>query len=114
MLTSLRQYHGASAGFDCRKNIINNHRVALLVELKVDGNTLFRDSLPPKGFAKDFPSNVHRRFAVEPGAHRIEARLRDSDRRDGFDYEGAVEATLVPRQSLAIEFRAAKGGFVFR
>ena len=97
-----------------RKQVCPRERVALLVELEVDGNTLFRDSLPPKGFAKDFPSHVHRRFAVEPGVHRIEVRLRDSDRRDGFDYAGATETTLAPRQSLAIEFRAAMGGFVFR
>jgi hypothetical protein len=96
-----------------RKLVCPRERVALLVELKVDGNTLFRDSLPPQGFAKDFPSHIHRRFAVEPGARRIEVRLRDSNRRDGFDYEGAAEATLAPRQSLAIDFRAA-GGFSFR
>jgi hypothetical protein len=97
-----------------RKQVCPRERVALLVELKVDGNVLFRDALPPKGLAKDFPSHIHRRFAVEPGAHRIEVRLRDSNRREGFDYEGATEATLVSRQSLAIEFRAAAGGFTFR
>ena len=96
-----------------RKQVCPRARVALLIELKVDGNTLFHESLPAKGFAKDFPSNIHRRFAVEPGARRIEVRLRDSARRDGFDYEGTAEATLVPRQSLGIEFRAARGGFVF-
>lgn len=89
-------------------------RVPLLVELTVDGKTLFRDSLPPKGFAQDFPSHIHRRFPVEPGTRRIEVRLRDSDRRDGFDYESAAEMALEPRQSAAIGFRAAAGGFVFR
>jgi hypothetical protein len=97
-----------------RKQVCPRARVPLLVELKVDGYTLFQDSLPPKGLAKDFPSSIHRRFAIAPGAHRIEVRLRDSDRRDGFDYEGATEATLAPRQSFGIEFRAAMGGFVFR
>jgi hypothetical protein len=97
-----------------RKLVCPRERVPLLVELTVDGNVLFRDSLPPQGFAKDFPSHVHRRFAIEPGVRRIEARLRDSNRREGFDYESATETTLVPRQSLAIEFRAAAGGFVFR
>ncbi|MCC7017758.1 MAG: hypothetical protein IT564_11210 [Rhodospirillales bacterium] len=97
-----------------RKLVCPRERVALLIELKVDGNVLFRDALPPKGLAKDFPSHIHRRFAVEPGARRIEVRLRDSNRREGFDYAGATEATLAPRQSLAIEFRAAAGGFTFR
>ena len=89
-------------------------RVPLLVELKVDGNTLFRESLPPKGFAGDFPSHIHRRFPIEPGEHRIEVRLRDSNRSEGFDYENTAAMTLGPRQSAAIGFRAAAGGFVFR
>jgi hypothetical protein len=97
-----------------RKLVCPRGRVALLVELEVDGKILFRESLPPKGFAKDFPSNVHRRFVVPPGTHRIEARLKDSPRGEGFDYHGATEVTLAPRQSLAIDFRAATGGFVFR
>jgi hypothetical protein len=97
-----------------RKQICPRERVALLVELEVDGKILFRESLPPQGFAKDFPSHVHRRFPVAPGAHRIEVRLRDSPRQDGFDYRGATEATLASRQSLVVDFRAAAGGFVFR
>ncbi len=88
-------------------------RVPLLVEFKVDGNTLFREWLEPKGFAKDFPSHIHRRFAVEPGTRRIEVRLRDSNRSEGFDYERSAEMTLGPRQSAAIGFRAASGGFLF-
>jgi hypothetical protein len=97
-----------------RKQACPRERVALLVELEMDGKILFRESLPPQGFAKDFPSHIHRRFAVEPGTHRIAVRLRDSLRHDGFDYQGETETTLVPRQSLAIDFRAAIGGFVFR
>ena len=97
-----------------RKSDCPRARVPLLVELKVDGNTLFRDSLPPKGFAGDFPSHVHRRFAIEPGTHRIEVRLRDTNRSEGFDYENAAEMTLAPRQSAAIGFRASAGGFLFR
>lgn len=89
-------------------------RVPLLVELNVDGVLLFHESLPPKGFAKDFPSHVHRRFVVEPGKRRIDVRLRDSNRSEGFDYESTVEMTLGPRQSAAIGFRAASGGFLFQ
>ena len=97
-----------------RKVVFPRERVALLVELEVDCKILFRESLPPQGIAKDFPSHVHRRFVVAAGPHRIDVRLRDSLRREGFDYRGSTEATLTPRQSLAIDFRAATGGFVFR
>ena len=44
----------------------------------------------------------------------IEAKLRDSKRSGGFDYETRVEAELKPWQNLAIDFNAEKGGFLFR
>jgi hypothetical protein len=42
------------------------------------------------------------------------ARLRDSDRSEGFDYERTGVLELAPAQSLAIDFRAEMGGFVLR
>ena len=48
------------------------------------------------------------------GRHELIARLRDSDRRDGFDYERTAMVELAPAQSVAIDFRPEMGGFVFR
>jgi hypothetical protein len=42
------------------------------------------------------------------------ARLKDSDRPGAFDYEMRAQVTLVPQQSLAVDFRADAGGFVLR
>jgi hypothetical protein len=96
-----------------RLKVCPRRRVPLLVELEIDGKILYRESLPPSGLSGDFPSHVHRRFAVEPGAHHLTVRLRDSNRAEGFDYERSTEMTLAPRQSFAIDFRAAANGFVF-
>lgn len=96
-----------------KPSVCPRERVALLVELTLDGALLFRASLPPGGLAGDIPSQVHRRFTVEPGSHRITARLRDSDRSEGFDYERSEEVVLDERQSFVIDFRSDRGGFVF-
>ncbi len=86
-------------------------RVSLLVELQLDDEILFRASLAPSGFAGDGASSVYERFAVMPGQHRLRARLRDSRREEGFDYELDERVDLVPGQHLVIDFRAGTGGF---
>jgi hypothetical protein len=44
----------------------------------------------------------------------IEAKLRDSKRAEGFDYDKRLVAELKPWQNLAIDFDSEKGGFLFR
>lgn len=96
-----------------RLKVCPRQRVSLLVEMEIDGKPVYREWLKPSGLSGDFPSHAHRRFAVDPGPHRIAIRLRDSARAEGFDHEAATETILVARQNLAIDFRAAVGGFTF-
>lgn len=86
-------------------------RVSLLVELQLDDEILYKASLAPSGFAGDGASSVYKRFAVAPGQRRLRARLRDSRREEGFDYELDERVDLVPGQHLVIDFRAGTGGF---
>ena len=41
------------------------------------------------------------------------ARLRDSDREEGFDYKRDAIIELVPGQNLVVDFRSEMGGFLF-
>ena len=88
-------------------------RMPLLVELLLDGEVLYRSELAPSGLAGDGASTVYQKFSVEAGSHRLMARLRDSDRSEGFDYEGEVDVTLEPSQNFVVDFKATQGGFVF-
>ncbi len=88
-------------------------RVPLLVELELDGEILCRDKLPPSGLSRDGASTAYRKFPVPAGSHRLVARLRDSRRAEGFDYEKAADITLSPRQNFVIDFRPELGGFLF-
>lgn len=96
-----------------RLKVCPRQRVSLLVEMEIDGKPVYREWLKPAGLSGDFPSHAYRRFAVDPGPHRITIRLRDSARAEGFDHEAAAETILVSRQNFAIDFRAAVGGFTF-
>lgn len=92
----------------------SRERLPVVVELMLDGETIYRASLPPTGLAGDGPSRVYERFSVSPARHELVARVRDSDRDAGFDYETRATIELRPQQNLAIEFRAETGGFIFR
>lgn len=86
-------------------------RVSLLVELLIDGEQVYHGYRAPSGLAGDGVSTVYERFTVSPGRHRITARLRDSRREEGFDYELDEEIDLASGQHLVIDFRADMGGF---
>ena len=88
-------------------------RVPLQVELMLDGELLYRGELPPSGLAGDGAAMAYRKFPVAAGKHHLMARLRDSDRSTGYDYEKAEDITLHPRQNFVIDFRPALGGFLF-
>ncbi len=88
-------------------------RLPLLVELHVDGELIYRNALPPTGIAGDGASTAYERFVVAPGYHHITAKLRDTAREQGFDYESEQEMLIAPRQSVLIDFRADGGGFRF-
>jgi len=70
--------------------------------------------LPPTGLSGDGVSKAYKKFLVPAGHHVIEAKLRDSKRTDGFDFDQRIEAELKQWQNLAIDFNAEQGGFLFR
>lgn len=99
---------GERKPMDCSRE-----RLPVVVELLLDGEVLLSRSVPPTGLFSDGPSQVYANFTVPAGPHALVARLRDSDRAEGFDYERAAEVELAPGRRLAIEFRQEQGGFKF-
>ena len=89
-------------------------RLPLTVEVDIDGVRILQVVAEPSGFWNDGPSSVYERLSVEPGMHTITARLRDSARAEGWDYEQSQRVTLEPGRYFTITFRAETGGFGFR
>lgn len=122
--------HGAARTVECRRltsqeiaklpprerrpNTCGRERVAMRVQLVVDGDTVHDAELRPTGLSSDGSARAYEKFLVPAGDHVIIARLRDSRRAEGFDYETIHEVRLEPWQNLAIDFKADKGGFEFR
>ncbi len=88
-------------------------RQAVLVEVELDGELLVGEAVPPGGLFGDGPSKLYVNFVVPSGRHRLVARLRDSDRAEGFDYSRAETVEIGSRRRLVIEFQAEAGGFIF-
>ena len=122
--------HGGARKVDCRRltpaeiaalppkerrpNTCSRERIPIHVQLSVDGDILYEEELLPTGLSGDGPARTYRKFLVPAGDHVIVARLRDSKRTDGFDYEATRSVSLQPWQNLAIDFKADTGGFKFR
>jgi hypothetical protein len=122
--------HGAARKVDCRRltpkeiaklppnkrrpNTCARERIAMHVQLSVDSVVVYDQLLEPTGLSRDGPARTYKKFLVSAGSHVIVARLRDSKRPKGFDYETTHRATLKPKQNLAVDFKADKGGFLFR
>jgi hypothetical protein len=87
-------------------------RWPVYVELLRDGRLLYRGEHEPAGLWNDGPSTVLERIVVPRGPQRLTVRLRDSGRKDGFDYEREIRADLAAAQNFVIEFRADQG-FLF-
>ncbi|MGI9464788.1 MAG: hypothetical protein ACR2OM_12650, partial [Aestuariivirgaceae bacterium] len=122
--------HGAARKIDCRKltskeiaalpanerrpNTCTRERIPLHVQLILDGELLYDDQLEATGLSNDGPARTYQKLIVPAGPHTITARLRDSKRANGFDYEATHQVTLKAFQSLAVDFKADTGGFRFR
>jgi hypothetical protein len=89
-------------------------RRPIYVELDVGNQVAYRASLAPTGIAGDGPSRVYQRFVLPAGTYDVAARMRDTARADGFDYEREKRVTLEPDQMFVIDFRPEPPGFVFK
>ncbi len=89
-------------------------RWPIQVELIVNEERLYVGTHFPAGLWDDGPSTVYERFRVPVGTKVLTMRLRESGRREGYDFERTAEVDLVPRENLVIDFRAEAGGFSIR
>ncbi len=89
-------------------------RLPLVVELDIDGDTLFSLVAEPSGLWNDGPASVYQRIELTPGSYQVSARLRDTGRIEGWDYEATTDVVLEAGRYFAVTFQPSTGGFSFR
>ncbi len=94
---------------DCKRE-----RVPVYVEVMLDDKNLLSKSYSPTGLSKDGSASIYERITVKPGQHHLIAKLRDSRREEGFDYESDTSINIKPKELFVIDFRKDLGGFIFK
>lgn len=97
-----------------RELVCERERLPLILELAIDGEVVRSMTVQPSGLWNDGPAFVYERFEVEPGPHRITARLRDTARTEGWDYAHTEDVILEAGRYLSVTFRPEAGGFSVR
>lgn len=96
-----------------RTEICPRERLPLFVQIELSGELVYDEVLPPSGLSGDGSAQAYRRITIEPGNYHLSARLRDSNRVEGFDFEQSDEVTLKAGEIFVIDFRSELGGFIF-
>ncbi|UCH74514.1 MAG: hypothetical protein JSU82_01250 [Rhodospirillales bacterium] len=94
--------------YDCPRE-----RLPVRIEILLDGEVLYDRSVAATGLAHGGSTRAYERFAVASGQHELVARMVDSARTEGFDFEHAATIDLAPGENFVIDFRAEAGGFLF-
>ncbi len=89
-------------------------RVPITVEIWLDGEMIYGDTIAPTGLHRDGRSYVYHAVTVPEGRHYLTMKMRDQVETDEFNYVQKKEVTLQGGQSLVIDFSAQAGGFVLR
>jgi hypothetical protein len=89
-------------------------RLPLSIELDIDGEVVMAIQAEPSGLWGDGPASIYQRFELPPGKHQMSARLRDTARKDGWDYTLTSDIDLVAGRYFTVTFRAENGGFEFK
>jgi hypothetical protein len=128
-LIKLSVVHGAQRRGECRRRTQEEYdalpqnmrtwldcpreRLPIAIEILLDGAVLYDESVTAAGLARGGTTRAYERFAIAAGRHELVARMVDSARTEGFDFERAATIELSPGENFVIDFRAEAGGFLF-
>ncbi len=93
--------------------ICPQERSPLELVLLLNGELTVSETLPPRGLRRDGRASMYRRLSVPAGTVRVDVKLKNDVRVDGFQYESSAVVSLRPAEVLVIDFDEAAKAFVF-
>lgn len=87
-------------------------RVPILVELRLDDERLYRAEVEPSGIAADGACSVYERFAIAPGQHHLQVRMRDTRADEGFNHVFDRDIEVAPLEIVVVDFREELDDFL--
>ena len=88
-------------------------RSPVTIEAELDGESVYKASLPPPGLFGDGGVDVFYSAKIPAGEHQLKLKMNDSVRVEGFNHQFARLVTVEPAQILLIGFDL-KSGFIIR
>ncbi len=93
--------------------VCDSRRLPVYVEMDLNGATVFARDLAPTGLSGTGPSRIYAKFELPAGPYDIDLRLRDDPTLEGYTNTATRQVQIGPGQSLAIDYNAEAGGFIF-
>lgn len=84
-------------------------RSPITIEMFVDGQMLYNDSLPPPGLFEDGGVDIYFSGKIPAGQHHFEIKMDDSVREAGFNHRLEQDISIRPAQILLFDFDSDKG-----
>jgi len=84
-----------------------------MVELRADGEVIYRQTSLPSGLWSDGKATVYQRLQMPAGDHSFSVGMNDSGG-EQFDFESSVNQHLSPGQNLIIDFDDQQQAFIFK
>ncbi len=84
-------------------------RSPIIIEAKLDGKIIYSKTMLPPGIFNDGSVNIYYNSKVPAGKHKLEIKMDDSVRKQGFNHQLAQDIDIKPAQILLVEFDSLKG-----
>ncbi len=94
-----------------KKKDCPRERSPVEVEMKLNGVTIYSDTVSPSGLSHDLASPIYERIRLPAGEHRLQLSMRDDIHSKGYNYVLDQTVTMRPAQILVIDFDSGKGEF---
>jgi hypothetical protein len=89
-----------------RPEVCPRERSPLQLELRLDGKTLYRDTILASGMHSDGVSSMYKRFVVPSGSYRLQLLMNDDVAVNGNTWELEQDIELLPAQVMVASFKA--------
>jgi len=88
-----------------RPEVCPRERSPLELTLLLDGETLYRDTIPASGLHSDGVSSMYKRFVVPAGTYHLQLQMNDDVATQGNTWELDQHIELQPAQVLVANFK---------
>jgi hypothetical protein len=88
-----------------RPQICPRERSPLQLELLLDGETLYRATVPASGLHNDGVASIYRRFTVPAGSHYLQLRMNDDAASQDYRWTLEQQLKLGPAQVMVASFK---------